>query len=279
MTKRKGPFSLLGSPLSGMYTEFAGPIFNEEVDKSLKKEILALQDKFIRIGQNYIEWGIIGSEKETEDWTKVLMERNYILNLRPSLVINLSVGEHAVWTGFKSRARNMIRKAEKSNLQVNNVFPNKRWIDEYFDLLKVTFEKQGLSVPHPISFFEQIPSLVKEGVAICLDVQDEGKMIAGAIFVIGDTRMTYLSGVANRQGMQLAAPSLLQWFAMKTAINLNIRDYDLGGLGVESIDKFKRSFGGYEVQHTRLVFGSQTFKLLEPFGRWLHKKGLLSFDA
>ena len=146
-------------------------------------------------------------------------------------------------------------------------------------MLKVTFEKQGLSVPHPISFFEQVPNLVNEGIVICLDIQDEWQMIAGAIFVIGDERMTYLSGVANRQGMQLAAPSLLQWFAMKTAINLNIKDYDLGALGVEYIDKFKRSFGGYEVQHTRLVFGSQMFKLIEPFGRWLHKKGLLSFGA
>lgn len=276
MIQRKGPFSLIGSPLSGMYTESAGPVFEKDTDEALTNKIVALQHEYISSGKHYIEWGLTGADFGTNHWTKSLLEKEYTLDLKPSLLIDLSMGETTVWTGFKSRARNMIRKAEKSNLRVKNVAPDEEWINQYYNLLRDTFEKQGLAVPHPLSFFQQIPSLVDEGLAICMDVKLEGRIIAGSIFIIDKRRMIYLSGVATRDGMRLAAPSLIQWSAIKLAISNDIKHYDLGGLGIESIDKFKRSFGGSEIFHTRLVFSSKIFKLIEPFGRWLHKKGLLS---
>ena len=276
---KKGPFSLLGSPLSGMFTEFAGPVFVTRVDEESQRAIILSQNDHLSVDHHYIEWGAKGAFNVDIQWGTALIEQGYSLILRPSLLIELSLGEKAVWDGFKSRARNMIRKAEKADLIANTVTPDETWIKEYFDLLKFTFEKQGLSVPHPFSFYQQIQSLAHKGLALCVDVQINGELVAGAIFLKDKDRMMYFSGVASREGMRLAAPSLIQWHAMKKAMQTNVTEYDMGGLGVESIDKFKQSFGGYEVQHFRWIYRSKIFKAIEPVGRWLAKKGLVSLGG
>lgn len=79
--------------------------------------------------------------------------------------------------------------------------------------------------------------------------------------------------------MRLAAPSLIQWHAIQSAISKEITGYDMGGLGVDSIDKFKRSFGGFEVQHSRWVCRSKLFNLIEPLGRWLARKGVIGLGG
>ncbi len=279
MHKKKGPFSLLGSPLSGMYTEFAGPIFSNEIDHLSRKSIIVSQGRYISVGQHYIEWGIKGSFDAETHWGRVLEEQDYTSISRRSLFIDLSIGPDAVWSGFKSRARNMIRKSEKADLVANTISPDEAWIEEYYNLLKQTFERQGLSVPHPLSFYRQIISLSQSGLALCVDVLIAGKISAGAIFLIDGHRMMYFSGVADREGMRLAAPSLIQWHAIQSAISKEIIGYDMGGLGVESIDKFKRSFGGSEVQHSRWVYRSKLFNLIEPLGRWLARKGVIGLGG
>jgi hypothetical protein len=75
--------------------------------------------------------------------------------------------------------------------------------------------------------------------------------------------------------MTLAATSLLQWHAIKEAIHLGVSEYDMGGLGVPSIDKFKRSFGGRDFTHSRWVYRSSLFGLAEPLALWAARKGWL----
>ena len=87
--------------------------------------------------------------------------------------------------------------------------------------------------------------------------------------------MMYFSGVSNSIGMKLAASSLIQWKAMQNAIDIELIDYDMGGLGVDSIDKFKRSFGGKDIYHSKWLYRSKTFKILEPIALWLSRKGLI----
>lgn len=275
MNMQKGPFSLLGSPLSGMYTEFSGPLFSEKANMATRLSVVRSQHNYISVGQQYVELGVKGLCNADNHWGLELEKLNYSFISRPSLLIDLALGEEVVWSGFKSRARNMIRKAEKADLVAHTITPTQDWIEEYYGLLKETFERQGLSAPHPLSFYRQIETLAEQGLAICVDVRTEAKIAAGAIFLVDGRRMMYFSGVATKDGMRLAAPSLIQWHAMQQAIANNILDYDMGGLGVESIDKFKRSFGGSEIHHSRWVYSSKIFKLVEPVGRWLARKGFI----
>ena len=90
--------------------------------------------------------------------------------------------------------------------------------------------------------------------------------------------MMYLSGVATADGMRHSASSLVQWQAMKHGISDGITEYDMGGLGIPSIDKFKRSFGGLDVSHQRWVHRSAILRLIEPSVMWLVKRGWIRLN-
>ncbi|NHR06913.1 peptidoglycan bridge formation glycyltransferase FemA/FemB family protein [Chromobacterium haemolyticum] len=271
MSKRKGPFRLIGTPLSGMYTEFAGPLFHADAEpKMIAAAMASIHGLLIKEG-HYIEWGSRGSQ----NWGDELFSLGYDFVRRDTLLVDLAKGEDAVWGSFEGRARNMTRKAEKAGVVVSSLLPDEKWIADYYGMLIGTFARQNLKVPHPLSFYRQMISLSKEGVAHCVNATMNGEMIAGGIFLIDGSRMLYLSGAANELGMRSAATSVLQWHAIKEAIRLGVTEYDMGGLGVPSIDKFKRSFGGYEFTHSRWVHRSRLFGIVEPMALWAVSKGWL----
>ena len=87
--------------------------------------------------------------------------------------------------------------------------------------------------------------------------------------------MVYHSASSNIEGFTSAASSMIQWVAIKEAKSRGIKKYDMGGIGIESIDKFKRSFGRIEVHHNRWVYIFGPFKLLIGLVEWAQKKGLI----
>jgi hypothetical protein len=275
MSKKKGPFRLVGSPLSGMYTEFMGPLFSDELISETKDLVIAGLHQLLSNSSSYIEWGCKGEQP----WGDILNSFGYQKIKRATLLVDLSPGESAVWSSFEGRARNMVRKAEKAGVVARTVQPDEHWIMEYYEMLGATFKRQGLAVPHPLSFYLQIVTLSNAGIARCMVAEMNDRIIASSVFLIDNKRMLYLSGVANEKGMIFAATSLLQWYAMKESILLGVSEYDMGGLGIPSIDKFKRSFGGHDYSHCRWVNRSRLFGLAEPFALWASRKGWLNLGG
>jgi lipid II:glycine glycyltransferase (peptidoglycan interpeptide bridge formation enzyme) len=275
MTKMKGFVSISGSPLRGMYTEFSGQLTKKNIDKETFNKIIFSQHALIAVKNSYLEFGFNHNREEFSSINDEFLRLGYSYESRPSLLIDLSVGSDEVWSGFKGRARNMIRKAEKSGIISETIEPDLIWIEEYYNLLIETFKKQALSTPHPLSFFKELLDLSKAGLIKCVHVKQDKKIIAAAIFILDRDRIMYFSGVADRKGMKLAATSLIQWHIIKDAINMGIKSYDMGGLGIESIDKFKRSFGGVDIFHHRWIYRGKLFYFIEPILIWLSRKGLI----
>ena len=276
--QRKGPFKLLGSPLRGTYTEFSGPVFSSDFDIALVREIMVSQHQLFAESCDYIEVGFRGETKISGSLSQSLKMLGYEANHASSLLVDLSQGEEDLWASFVGRARTAVRKAEKADLKAIVVQPTQKWITQYYGILTDTFAKQGLAVPHPFSFFQKIEKLSKLGLVFCVESRIDNKIGAAAIFVKGNHRMMYLSGVATKEGMHHAASSLVQWQAMKQGISDGITEYDMGGLGIASIDKFKRSFGGIDVSHQRWVHRSKIFRLIEPYAMWLAKRGWIGLN-
>lgn len=276
---RKAVFKLIGSPLRGMYTEFAGPLFSAGADEKSKRAALASQHSFIRgHGAGYIEWGWRGGEET--GYMHVLQRMGYEYTPRQTLVVDLEQGADKVWAGFESRARNMVRKGEKNGLTVCSVVPDVADIQNYYAMLTETFRRQGGRPLHPLSFFLAICGrLVPSGQLKFISAVKDGHVVAGAIFLCHAGRMMYLSGTSNEEGAKLAANSLIQWVAMKQAIEAGIGEYDLGGTGNARIDKFKASFGGKPLDHHRWVYRTLPVKLAEAGYNWLVGKGLVRFHG
>ena len=91
--------------------------------------------------------------------------------------------------------------------------------------------------------------------------------------------MLYLSGTANYKGMKFAANSLIQWYAISEAIASGCEQYDMGGLGIDSIDKFKKSFGGKVVSEKRWVYRARIYSMVEPIALWALKKGFIGLGS
>jgi CelD/BcsL family acetyltransferase involved in cellulose biosynthesis len=269
MCKEKGPFRLIGAPLSGMHTEFTGPLFQDGMtNESIAAVILSLH-QLVEKRWNHIEWG----SKLEPDWGMTLTAFGYRHILRPTTVVDLSVGLKAAWGGLASRARNMVRKSEKAGVVSRTLHPNEEWATEYYEMLRDTFERKGRAVPHPYSFYKALVPLVKNGDAHIVGAFYEGKMVSGAIFLQEGRRMLLLSAASKPEAMKVAGSSAVQWHAMREAIASGIEEYDMGGLGITSIDTFKRSFGGRDMFHHRWVYQSKLVRAMEPLARWAVDRG------
>lgn len=273
MSVRKGLFQLTGSPLRGMYTEFAGPLFSREIDEGIKPDALVSQHDCIRRqGASYIEWGEKGNAANS--YMDILQGKKYKYTPRQTLVVDIGQGIDKVWSGFESRARNMVRKAEKNGVVARSITPSAVDIDNYYNMLTETFRRQGIRPPHPRSFFQAICNhLFPANQLKFVTAEKDGRVVAGAIFLSHEGRMIYLSGTSTSEGIQLAANSLIQWVAMKQAADTGVTEYDLGGTGNAAIDKFKSSFGGQPLRHHRWVYRSWPVKLAEKGYRLLVDKG------
>tara|TARA_B110000003_G_scaffold89929_1_gene91999 strand:- start:13067 stop:14083 length:1017 start_codon:yes stop_codon:yes gene_type:complete len=273
--KKKGPFKLFGAPLRGLYTEFTGSLFIENTKEDIKLLVLESQSRFLQKAADYIEFGFENGKDSNVQ--KVFENMQYNVSTRSSSIINLDVSQDELLKSYTGRARNMIRKSEKLNICVSKVSPYKEWIDHYYSILNDTFIRQGAACPHPLSFFYKLKDLHASGNILFLEATKEGEFVAGSIFLLDRSRMVYFSGASNLEGMKSAATSALQWHAMMFGINNNFKKYDMGGLGIPSIDKFKFSFGGEQYWQDRWIYKSKLFSICEPIAEWAVKKGILRF--
>ena len=278
MYKRKGPIKLIGASLRGTFTEFSGPLFIPNLSAAIVEKVIKSQHQIVSSHQDYVEWRVKANTNNIDVFSNALKDLGYEFEYVPSLLINLSQGEESLWMSFVGRARRNVRKAEKNGLVASVVAPSQEWLQNYYRILIETFARQGSIVPHPLGFFQRIGELHKSGLIYCIEVRIENSIGAAAIFVKDNSRMTFLSGAATKEGMRLAASSLVHWEAMKLGIRHGVIDYDMGGLGIVSIDKFKRGFGGIEINHLKWTRRTGLFRVIEPLAIWLAKIGRISLS-
>lgn len=61
--------------------------------------------------------------------------------------------------------------------------------------------------------------------------------------------MYFLDGASLREYQKLRANNLIQWHIISWAASNGLRTYDMVGANIPSIARFKRGFGGIEVQY------------------------------
>lgn len=260
---KKGCFLLVGSPLKGTFTQIGGPIYNDKLNDLEKYKVITSIEEKLKRYSFYVEWSPNIEVKVNNFPIK------YLFSEYRTLTIDISKGELALWNSFQSRARNMIRKAEKFGLKAEIRKPNKSWFKNFYELLRQVYKKQNKIPPHPLSFYFNLCSL-KNNQICCIDVIHENDMIAAGIFIIDRKKLIFLSGASNIIGNKLSAPSLIQWSAMKYVLD-KVYIYDMGGIGVSSIDRFKKSFGGRVYSSQKIIRTNFLYKFLEPIVIFIKK--------
>ncbi len=274
MIKKRGPFCLMGSPLRGTFTDHSGIIFKENISEDIQSIVLKSQFKMLKKEAHYIE---LGFSDGYDCLKKTLSSLNFKETAFKSSLISLPSKSDELMSSFTGRARNMIRKSEKKGVSVLEISPNKDWINKYYMMLNDTFSKQGQKSPHPKSFFLNLINLHENKNALFLGAYLEKEIVAAAIYLVDKNRMIYLSGTSNKKGLDSAATSALKWHAMQYGQRNNYEVFDMGGLGIPSIDKFKLSFGGEIYTKNRWIYQSKALSLIEPFAMWAINKGIIRF--
>ncbi len=274
--KRVGPIGVCGSPLRGTHTGSLGPIFlDNKADNAIVDGVIQSQHKLLLDNNHLIEWRWNKDCFQSKFVSRALAKLGYEAVPKLTNVIDLSVGQDEIWIRMEGRARNAIRKSQKLDVGIKWVKPDEEWVKSYYKMLSKVYSRQNKVSPHPFTLYQSLadPTLVKN--VKFVEALHRGVRVSCAIFLVDEENLTYFSGASSQLGYKLSANSLLQWSAITMGIGLGLKAYDLGGLGISSIDKFKKSFGGQESESMTWRYRSKTYSLVEPLGMFLAERGFI----
>jgi len=148
-----------------------------------------------------------------------------------------------LWRGIGDKNRNMVRKAERNNLEIR-MAADRDSVREFYRLYLKTMKKLG-SPPQPYRFFGRMWDLLHPDRLIMPMAMHDGKCIAGGIFFVHNGVMHHAYSCALREYLSLAPNELLQWWVINWGNKQGYRELDFGRTreGAGNV-LFKRRWGG-----------------------------------
>lgn len=166
-----------------------------------------------------------------------------------------------IWDNFSSKNRNMIRKAEKSGVQIFNG-RSPALFDEFMEIYNQTMERDAADDYYFFDrkFYESICFDLPEQAQLFYAVKD-GRMIAASIILAADGKLHYHLSGSLAEYRSYAPTNLLLYKAALWGCANGCTSFHLGG-GVgsreDNLFKFKKSFfRGDEL--TRFAIGKKIF--------------------
>ncbi|MHA1566147.1 MAG: lipid II:glycine glycyltransferase FemX [Alphaproteobacteria bacterium] len=153
----------------------------------------------------------------------------------------IGIGADAVWSGFRAKTRNLIRKAEKSGVTVHVGFET---IQPFYRIYVDRMCQLGLSIHSPC-YLELLAAYLGQDAQLFVAMRG-GEVIAGMVFVFGPQVAFYHLNASTLEARSYGANDLLMWEVIKWSLERGVSVLDLseatpGG----NVYKFKtREIGG-----------------------------------
>jgi lipid II:glycine glycyltransferase (peptidoglycan interpeptide bridge formation enzyme) len=163
-----------------------------------------------------------------------------------------------IWQGMEDKTRNIIRKAEKSGIRIDE----SEDIDLFIELNKKTFQRKGMKYPHSRETLRRVDAVCQERGArkIFLARDSQGKVYSALYLLYNAQTAYYLMSGAEPELRNSGANSLAVWESIKFAAATS-QVYDFEGSMIEPIERFFRSFGAIQKPYF------QIWKIPSPFLR------------
>ncbi len=172
--------------------------------------------------------------------TDRLGEMGFSTEKRWEFLLSLEGDEDNLWKKIHSKKRNLIRKAQKAGLRVENVKLMDQ-VAEFRDLAVETWKRkteQGIAFPEPadLKYYELLKEcLIDKGLGRLYMAYEDEQPIAGAFFVGYNMSAYYLLSSANETGLKKSAPDLLLWTSMTDFQRDGFDTFNLGGLAEKEL--------------------------------------------
>jgi lipid II:glycine glycyltransferase (peptidoglycan interpeptide bridge formation enzyme) len=244
---------------------YSGPVSNTK-DRDF---INRAQDKFFSYCKNhnylcgFVRFNpLLGNEYYLETIA------DQIIDDRKTVVINTSLTADDIWSSeIHSKHRNVIRKAQKNNLEFI-IDKELKYYDDFIRLYSQTLEKLEADEYYSFSqnYFQKLLKLKNVFLGV---VMHQDRVIAASTFMYhGDKGHYHLSG-SDKAYLGLYANNFLLYNAALYLKKMGVKHFHLGGGATssdeDSLFKFKKRFSKstYQYRIGKLVFNKPLYKEIE----------------
>jgi hypothetical protein len=241
LKKKQFGFSLSRMPL---ITPYLGPYFTKKFRSAKQREklmrvFIEQLPKFDFFDQNI--------HPSITNWLPFYWE-GFEATVRYSFLIDLSQSLEEMFQEISSNYRNnKIAKAQKVIKIVSD-----RSLEEFYDVQKMTFEKQQMKVPYSFEFIKIFDSILgKENVRKVFFAIDGNEQIHSVAYLTWDKETAYFQMTgSNPKFRNSGASVMIIWEAIKFAKEvLEKKHFDFCGSVIEGIAKVRQEFGGEQVAY------------------------------
>lgn len=247
-----------------------GPLLKDD-DPHVLDLVLNEYDKIIKEKSIYTE---VRNFYDTSNNKKIYEKYGYKYKEHLNILVNLTIGEEALWKELSKKRKQGIRKAKRNDLIVE-VTDSKNIILTFYDLLKITYNHAKLPHP-PINFFYSLyNNLCSDNLKFFTLRKNSKILIVFVALIFNNCIYAFFIGT-NREKKYLSMRplDLLFWEVMLWGLENGCHIFDWLGAGHPNkeygVRKFKLQYGGevlelgrYEKIHKPLLmqFGRFGLKL------------------
>ena len=180
----------------------------------------------------------------------------YDLNMKTTLVVDLSLPEEELLARMKAKTRYNVRLAARKGVEVVEPDDFEEGWETFYEWMKATSErKEDYVLRRPRDYLRSVMrSMHDAGQGRLFFAEHEGVPLAGMyVFTFGE-KYWYMYGASSDEKRNLKPNYLLQWEVMRWARNRGLTHYDMVGVpkseelnegsSLWSVYKFKEGFGG-----------------------------------
>lgn len=152
-----------------------------------------------------------------------------------------------LWKNLEEKVKTEIRKAtSRFGLEVRDDLT----IEDFFKLYRMTFDRQGMSLPCSESFVKRVDkSCVERGQRKIFIAEDkQGKHHAGVYIVWDSNTAYYLMGGGHPELRSSGATSLCIWKAIQHSATVT-KEFNFEGSMIENVERFFRGFGAIQTPY------------------------------